>query len=115
MTTPNSVQFFSRACKAAVLAAFVVCNASFVNAAAPVGTVVAIEPTRVADLVLLRGGFDAGLRQGMICRVTRGNTEIAEVLLVDLRPGHSAALIVSVAPRQTIRTGDVASIKLLKT
>ena len=43
--------------------------------------VVAVQPTRVADLVLLDGGFDAGLRQGMVCRVTRGGTEIAEVLL----------------------------------
>jgi hypothetical protein len=77
--------------------------------------VVAIETTRVADLVLLRGGFDAGLRQGMVCRLTRGGTAIAEVLLVELRPAHSAALILQVAPKQSIRPGDVASIKILKT
>jgi hypothetical protein len=76
--------------------------------------VVGLQPTRVADLVLLRGGFDAGLRQGMVCRVTRGTTEIAEVLLVGLRPSCSAALIVSVAPKQSIRAGDLASIKVLK-
>ena len=83
--------------------------------AAAVVSVVAVQPTRVADLVLLRGGFDAGLRQGMVCRVTRGSAEIAEVLLVDLRPTHSAALILTVAPRQSIRLGDLASIKILKT
>jgi hypothetical protein len=81
---------------------------------AGVAEVVAVQPARVADLVLLRGGFDAGLRQGMICRLTRGNVEIAEVLLVDLRPSCSAALIVNVAARQSIRAGDIASIKVLK-
>ena len=48
-------------------------------------------------------------------RYYHGNTEIAEVLLVELRPAHSAALILSVAPRQSIRAGDIASIKILKT
>ena len=51
----------------------------------------------------------------MICRLTRGSSEIAEVVLVDLRPSHSAALIVNVAPKQSIRVGDAASIKILKT
>ena len=84
-------------------------------AAAPTASVVAIQPTPTADLVLLSRGFDGGLRQGMVCRITRGTAEIAEVLLVDLRPTCSAALILSVAPKQSIRTGDVASIKILKT
>jgi hypothetical protein len=91
----------------------VVCQAS--AAQTPVAAVVAIEPTRVADLILLRGGFDAGLRQGMVCRLTRGGAEIAEILLVDLRPAHSAALILRVSPKQSIRSGDLASIKILKT
>ncbi|MEK7819907.1 MAG: hypothetical protein AAB543_02235, partial [Pseudomonadota bacterium] len=84
-------------------------------AAAPALVVVSVQPTRVADLVMLDGGFDAGLRQGMVCRVTRGPTEIAEVLLVELRPACSAALILRVAPRQSIRAGDLARIKILKT
>ena len=82
--------------------------------ATPSAAVVAVQPTRVADLVLLGRGFDAGLRQGMVCRVTRGATEIAEVLVVDLRPSCSAALILGVAPRQSIRAGDIARIKILK-
>jgi hypothetical protein len=76
--------------------------------------VLAVHPTRVADLVLLTAGFGAGLREGMICRVTRGRQEIAEVVLVGLRPNCSAALIMSVAPKQSIRPGDAASIKVLK-
>ena len=77
--------------------------------------VVAVRSAGAADLVLLGRGFDAGLRQGMVCRVARGDAAIAEVLLVDLRPTCSAALILSVAPGQSIRTGDTASIKILKT
>ena len=77
--------------------------------------VVAVQPARAADLVLLGGGFDAGLRQGMVCRVTRGGTEVAEVLLVELRPTCASALITNLAPGQRIRAGDVASRKLLKT
>lgn len=87
-----------------------------VRAAASTGTagVVAVEQTRVADLVMLGRGFDAGLRQGMVCRVLRGTTEVAEILVVDLRPSCSAALILNVARGQSIRAGDVASIKVLK-
>jgi hypothetical protein len=90
-------------------------SASTTPAAAPSAAVVAVEPTRIADLVMLNGGFNAGLRQGMVCRISRGNTEVAEVLLVDLRPTCSSALILSLAPKQSIRAGDLASIKVLKT
>ena len=82
--------------------------------AAPAAAVVSVQSTRVTDLVLLNNGFNAGLRQGMVCRISRGTTEVAEVLLVELRPTCSAALILSVAPKQAIRAGDVASIKVLK-
>ena len=83
-------------------------------ASSNVAAVVAVHETRVADLVLLDRGFDAELRQGMVCRVTRGGAEIAEVLLVELRPTCSAALILSLAPGQSIRAGDAASLKILK-
>jgi hypothetical protein len=79
-----------------------------------VAEVVAIHPGRVADLVLLNRGSDAGLREGMVCRLSRGSSEVAELLIVDLRPGCGAALILSVSPRQALRPGDSASIKLLK-
>ncbi len=76
--------------------------------------VVAVQPARTADLVLLDGGFDAGLRQGMVCRITRGATEVAEVLLVELRPTCASALITNLAPGQSIRAGDIARLKILK-
>ena len=77
--------------------------------------VVAVQPARTADLVLLGHGFDAGLRQGMVCRVTRGSADIAEILLVEVRPTCSAALITSLAPKQSIHAGDTAAVKILKT
>jgi hypothetical protein len=103
-----------RSFRAAGLAAFLLCHSIFAASAAPSASVVAIEPTRVADLVLLRGGFDAGLREGMVCRISRGTTEVAEVLLVEVRPSGSAALILNLAPNQAIRAGDVAGVKFSK-
>jgi hypothetical protein len=87
------------------------------RAAVPVGAVevAGVHPARAADLVVLAGGFDAGLRSGMVCRVTRGAKEIAEVLLVDLRPRCSTALILGVASGHSIQPGDLARIKVLKT
>ena len=114
MTNHTPVQYQPRGLKIAVLLALLSGLSTFVSAA-PATTVVAIEPTRVADLVLLRGGFDAGLRQGMICTLTRGTAAIAEVLVVDVRPAHSAALILNVTPQQSIRSGDLAAITLVKT
>jgi hypothetical protein len=76
--------------------------------------VVAVQSTRVADLVLLGRGLDAGLRQGMVFRVTREGAEIAEVVLVESRLTASAALIVSLAPGRSIQIGDLASVKILK-
>lgn len=77
--------------------------------------VVAVQPTRVADLVLLSRGGDAGLREGMVCRISRAGTPVAEVLLVELRATRASALILDVAPGQAIRTGDLAQVKVLKT
>lgn len=84
-------------------------------AAAPTATIAKIEPTRVADLVMLNDGFNAGLRQGMICRVTRQGLEVGDVLIVDIRPAASAALILGVVNKQALRAGDVVTVKVLKT
>lgn len=76
--------------------------------------VVAVQATRVADVVLLGAGFEAGLRQGMVFSVTRGGAEVAEIVLVDLRPRACAGLILQLAPGQSIRAGDTATVKTLK-
>jgi hypothetical protein len=110
------VRSYSRSLRAAALVAAIgIWQSAIGNLnAAPAAVVVSVQPSRVADLVLLNNGFNAGLRQGMVCRISRGTTDVAEVLLVELRPACSAALIVSVASKQSIRPGDIASIKVLK-
>jgi hypothetical protein len=40
--------------------------------------------------------------------------KIAEVILVELRPRASAAIIIQLIPGQTIRSGDTANVKTLK-
>jgi hypothetical protein len=77
--------------------------------------VVEVQRAGAADLVLVGSGFDAGLRQGMVCRVTRGPAVIGEVLLVALRDHCAAALILNLASGQAIRSGDVAAVKIIKT
>jgi len=99
----------------ALVAAIGIWQLAIGNLCAAPAAVVGIESTRVADLILLRGGFNDGLRQGMVCRLIRGSTEIAEIVLVELRAQFSSALILNVAPNQSIRSGDVATIKILKT
>ena len=96
------------------LAAATPFSAPAASASGSIG-VVAVQPAQSADLVLLGHGFNAGLRQGMVCRITRGTIEVAEVLLVELRPTCAAALITNLAAGQSIRAGDVASLKILKT
>lgn len=110
----QSLSTTARGLRVAAAVAIALLSSSLLSAASVSAAVVAVESTRVADVVLLGGGFNAGLRQGMVCRVTRGQTEIGEILLVDLRPNSSAALILSVAPKQSIRSGDLAAIKVLK-
>ena len=99
----------------ALAAALLAGEASPVAAPVRSASVVSIVSASAADLVVLDHGFDAGLRQGMVCRVTRGEASIAEVQLVTLRPTCSAALILDLAPAQTIRAGDVVTVNLLKT
>jgi hypothetical protein len=114
MFAGNNRSLIVRGLRAAALLAVAHFSSFVLHAAVPVASVAVVQPTRIADLVMLSGGFSAGLRQGMVCRVTRGATDIAEILVVELRPTCSAALIVSVAPKQSIHAGDSASIKVLK-
>jgi len=97
----------------ALLAGFILGGVAV--SAADSATVVGVRETAVADLVVIGAGFDSGLRQGMNCRLSRGGEVVAEVVLAEVRPSSSTALIVSLAPRQAVRSGDLVSIKTLKT
>jgi hypothetical protein len=101
----------------ALLALAALVASSTLASAAPVfgrALVVATQPARSTDLVLLDAGFDVGLRAGMICHVSRGTLSVGEILLVELRPNAASALILGLAPNQTILGGDQVAVKILK-
>jgi hypothetical protein len=75
-------------------------------------TVSAVQPTDAADVILLATGFQAGLRQGMICQVSRDRVPVAELVLVELRTHAAAGLITALTPGQVIRPGDLVTVKL---
>ncbi len=64
-----------------------------------------------ADLVVLDTGFEAGLRQGMVCTVTREGANMGELLLVDLRPRAASALILDLPSGQSLQPGDLVAVK----
>jgi hypothetical protein len=64
-----------------------------------------------ADLVVLDAGFEAGLREGMVCTVSRGDESLGELLLVDLRPRAATALILDLAAGQRLQSGDAVAVK----
>lgn len=80
--------------------------------AMPAASVASIHPTDGADLVLVNGGWNAGLRLGMACQVGRQGLRIAELLLVDVQSDAAVGLIVQLAPGQAMRDGDNVSVKI---
>lgn len=77
---------------------------------APV-SVLAIHDARHADLILLSSGHDAGLRQGMVLRVTRDRQTVADLVIVDLRLQAATALILDLANAQSLQPGDLAKVR----
>jgi hypothetical protein len=80
--------------------------------AAPVAEVV---PTLAADVVILDGGLEQGIRLGMVCRVTRGTNSIGELIIIESRSDRSAGLILELVKDSTIQAGDIARIKTIQT
>jgi hypothetical protein len=79
--------------------------------AAPVAEVV---PTLAADVVILDGGLEQGIRLGMVCRVTRGLQSVGELIIIESRSDQSAGLILELVDDSTIQAGDIARIKTLQ-
>ncbi|TVP76513.1 MAG: hypothetical protein EA353_11915 [Puniceicoccaceae bacterium] len=73
-----------------------------------------VMPTLAADVVILSGGLEQGLRRGMVCRVTRGPMEIGELIIIESRSDRAAGLILELVEDFTIQSGDVARIKTLQ-
>ena len=73
-----------------------------------------VVPTLAADVVILAGGSEQGLRRGMVCRVTRGPSEVGELIIIESRRDRSAGLILELVEISTIQSGDIARIKTLQ-
>ena len=79
--------------------------------AAPVAAVVT---SSAADVVVLAGGLEQGLRLGMVCRVVRGLQPVGEIIIIESRSDQAAALILELPENSFIQAGDVARIKTLQ-
>ena len=67
----------------------------------------------VADLVFIDAGYEAGLRQGMVCVASRDSEKLGELLLVDLRPGGASALILDLKSGRSLQSGDSVTVKTI--
>ncbi len=76
--------------------------------AAPVAEVIS---SAAADIVIIDGGLEQGLRLGMVCRVIRGFSEVGELIIIESRSNRSAALILQLSENSFIQPGDLARIK----
>jgi len=79
--------------------------------AAPVAKVV---PSLAADVVILNGGLEQGIRRGMVCRVFRGFQEVGELIIIESKSDRSAGLILELSEDSFIQAGDIARIKTLQ-
>jgi hypothetical protein len=79
--------------------------------AAPVAEVM---PTLAADVVILDGGLKQGIRRGMVCRVSRGQRSIGELVIIESRSDRAAGLILKLVGDSIIQAGDMARIKTIQ-
>jgi hypothetical protein len=77
--------------------------------------IVRIETTSAADLVVLDVGFEAGLRQSMVCQVSRSGESLGKLLLVELRSNASTALILNLNSGLSLQRGDVVTVQTVST
>ncbi|MGC6456142.1 MAG: hypothetical protein ACON39_09040 [Coraliomargaritaceae bacterium] len=76
--------------------------------------VASIVPSQSADIILLRGGLEQGLKRGMVCTVERGLRSIAEIIIIESRTDRAAALILDLSSETFIQSGDIARIKTIQ-
>ena len=77
-------------------------------------TVAMVTPMLAADVVILDGGLEQGIRIGMVCRVTRGLQSVGELIIIESRSYQSAGLILELDKDSTIQAGDIARIKTIQ-
>ena len=73
-----------------------------------------VTPMLAADVVILDGGLEQGIRLVMVCRVTRGLQSVGELIIIESRSDQSAGLILELVKHSTIQAGDIARIKTIQ-
>ena len=77
-------------------------------------TVAEVIPSLAADVVILEGGLDQGIRLGMVCRVSRGKQDVGELLIIESSRSRAAALILSLNQDISIQSGDQARVQTIQ-
>ncbi len=73
-----------------------------------------VIPSLAADVVILDGGLEQGLRLGMVCNINRGFQSIGELIIIESRSDRSAGLILELVEDATIKAGDIARVKTIQ-
>lgn len=73
--------------------------------------VAAITARDGVDYVVLDAGYEAGFRDGMACRVFRGEAELGTLILVGISDGRAVALITSLTGTSTLQSGDSVAVR----
>jgi len=66
-----------------------------------------------ADVVILNGGLEQGLRRGMVCTAERNIKTIGELIIIESNSNCAAALILDLETNTTIQPGDTVRIKTI--
>ncbi len=66
-----------------------------------------------ADIVIIDGGLEQGLRRGMVCSINRSVRSIGELIIIESRSDRSAGLILKLVEGANIKAGDIARVKTI--
>lgn len=73
--------------------------------------VVEVVVGRSADLVVLASGYDAGLRPGAVCTVSRAGQAFGSIVVADASERRAVALILSLDGGARINPGDTVTLR----
>ncbi len=76
--------------------------------------VASVESSLSADVVLIDGGLEQGIRLGMVCTVSRGFKSVGELIIIESRSDRAAGLILELVDDSIIQAGDTARVKTIQ-
>ncbi|MEN8661938.1 MAG: hypothetical protein ABF322_09545 [Lentimonas sp.] len=76
--------------------------------------IASVKSTIAADVVIIDGGLEQGIRLGMVCTVSRGFKSVGELIIIESRSDQAAGLILELADDSIIQAGDTARVKTIQ-